>query len=282
MVTLENSKNQVEASEQSVKSAKTNLDYSIIYAPFDGTIGFSQVKLGELVVVGQTVLNTISTNDPLAVDFLINEKQLPNFEKIQAKKEKPIDSLFTILLPNNSLYNETGKISVIDRAVDPQTGSIRVRLEFPNPDHFLKAGMSCIVRVHNQDSAPQIVIPNRAIVEQMGEYFVFIVKDTIINNTSDSSKNSDTAKKSNSDTSANKGPRLMAFQIKVLLGQTIGPNVIVKKGLRRGDKVVTDGVQLLHDGSTVSLGMKHPPNKDSAGNNSPNNNNQNLDSSKNQ
>ncbi len=91
-----------------------------------------------------------------------------------------LDSLFTILLPNNMLYPYVGKISIIDRAVDPQTGTIRVRLVFPNPHERLKAGMSCVVRVHNQDSSPQMIIPNRAVVEQMGEYFVFIVKDTVI------------------------------------------------------------------------------------------------------
>src|ERR1022692_4153158 len=174
VIALDNAKNQTKASEEGVKTAKTNLTYSVIYAPFNGTIGFSQVKLGNMAVVGQTVLNTISTDDPMAVDFLINEKQLMDFEKIERKKQQPIDSLFTLLLPNNSLYPHNGKISIIDRAVDPQTGSIRVRLVFPNPQNDLKVGMSCIVRVHNQDAAPQLVIPGKAVVEQMGEYFVLL------------------------------------------------------------------------------------------------------------
>ena len=115
-----------------------------------GIIGFSQVKLGNLVVVGTTLLNTISTIDPIAVDFLINEKQLPHYEELQHAKKTHPDSLFTFLMPDNTLYPYTGKISVIDRAVDPQTGSIRVRLVFPNPNLTLKAGISCVVREHNQ------------------------------------------------------------------------------------------------------------------------------------
>lgn len=229
MVALDNAKSQVQASEQAVKTAKTNLAYSVIYAPFDGTIGFSQVKLGNLVVVGQTILNTISTNDPLAVDFLINEKQLPSFTKLAQHKEKPIDSLFTLLLPDNTLYTHIGKISVIDRAVDPQTGSIRVRLVFPNPDYTLKAGMSCIVRVHNQDVQPQVVIPNKAVVEQMGEYFAFVAKDST------------------------------ATQRKVQLGQILGPNVVIKSGIDVGDKVITDGIQSLHDGSKITTANKVGP-----------------------
>ena len=182
VIALQNAKNATAAAEQAVQTAKTNFTYSVITAPFDGTIGFSQVKMGNMVSVGQTILNTISTNDPMAVDFLINEKQLPSFEKLSRGKQDPHDSLFTILMPDNTLYPYVGKISVIDRAVDQQTGAIRIRLEFPNPKSDLRVGMSCVVRVHNQEATPQLVIPGKAVVEQMGEYFVFIVRDTFINN----------------------------------------------------------------------------------------------------
>jgi membrane fusion protein (multidrug efflux system) len=250
VIALQNAKNQTAAADQAVKTALTNFTYSVIEAPFDGTIGFSQVKMGNLVVPGQTVLNTISTNDPMAVDFLVNEKQLMDFEALQTRKQDPHDSLFTILMPNNTLYPYTGKISVIDRAVDPQTGAIRIRLEFPNPKSELRVGMSCVVRVHNLEATPQMVIPGKAVVEQMGEYFVFVVKDTVINNPADS------AKKKEPDTTT--GPKYHAFQKKVQLGQTIGPNVIIKDGVSDGDKIVIDGVQLLHDGSRVVIGSKKP------------------------
>ncbi len=250
LIALENAKNQTKAAEQAVKTARTNLTYSVIYAPFSGTIGFSQVKLGNMVTVGQTVLNTISTDDPMGVDFLINEKQLADFEKIEKQKLSAIDSLFTLLLPNNSLYPHTGKISIIDRAVDPQTGSIRVRLVFSNPKNDLKVGMSSIVRVHNQDAAPQLVIPGKAVVEQMGEYFVFVVKDTVFSNPDDSSK------KQQTDTAAQQGPKPYAFQKKIQLGQTIGANVIVRTGITEGDRIVIDGVQSLHEGTQVNVGTR--------------------------
>ena len=192
VIALDNAQSQVKAAQEAEQTAKTNLTYATIYAPFDGIIGFSQVKLGNLVVVGSTLLNTISTIDPIAVDFLINEKQLPHYEDLQNHRGVHPDSLFTFLLPDESLYPYTGKISVIDRAVDPQTGSIRVRLVFPNPKYTLKAGLSCVVREHNQDTLPQMLIPGKAIVEQMGEYFVFVAKDTIINTRSDSSQKKET------------------------------------------------------------------------------------------
>jgi len=261
IITLQNSKNQVQSSEEALKTAKTNLSFSTIYAPFDGTIGFSQVKIGNVVTVGQTILNTISTNNPIAVDFLISEKQLSDFEKIQNTNEQPGDSLFSIILPNNSIYPYTGKISVIDRAVDPQTGTIRVRLVFPNSKNILKDGMSCIVRVHNQNTAPQMVIPGKSIVEQMGEYFVYLAKDTTGNAPSDPTKAVDTA---------NAGVRLRAIQQKVMVGRTIGANIVILSGINVGDKVIIDGVQAVHDGSPIAVGSKHPGNgKDGSNNTTP-------------
>jgi RND family efflux transporter MFP subunit len=243
IITLENAKNTVKASDQAVKTAKTNLNYAVVYAPFDGTIGFSMVKLGDVVNPGATILNTISTDNPIAVDFIVNEKQLPHFEQLQQDKKNAPDSLFTILLADNSLYPYTGKIAVIDRAVDSQTGSIRVRLVFSNPKNVLRVGMSCVVRVHNQDTAPQLVLPGKAVVEQMGEYFVFVAKDSVINPTH-----------STADTATR--PKLLAIQKKVQVGQTIGPNVVIKSGINDGDRIVVDGVQSLHDGSKITTANK--------------------------
>jgi len=245
MITLQNSKSQVKSAEEAVKTAKTNLNYAVVYAPFSGTIGFSQVKIGNVVTPGSTVLNTISTDDPMAVDFIINEKQLPKFEKLQGVKDQVRDSLFTLLLPDNSLYPATGKITVIDRAVDSQTGSIRVRLVFDNPKHYLRVGMSCNVRVHNQDTKPQLVLPNKAVIEQMGEYFVFVATDTLVNNP-----------KMGADSAKKKMKSLLAHQKKVVTGQTIGPNVVIKSGINEGDRIIIDGLQSLHDGSKITTSNK--------------------------
>jgi len=266
IITLENAKNQKKAAEEAVKSAKTNLSFAVIYAPFSGTIGFSQVKLGN-VVGGATVLNTISTDDPMAVDFQINEKQLSRFEKLQQNKQTGTDSTFTILLPDNSLYPFSGKISVIDRAVDPQAGTIRIRLVYDNPKNNLRAGMSCVLRVHNQDREPQLVLPSKAVVEQMGEYFVFVAKDTtIVANAATAGKDGGAANggdaNAKTDTAGKAGKpkhQLVAIQKKVSVGQTVGPNVVIKSGISEGDKIVVDGVQSLQDGSPITTANKVGP-----------------------
>lgn len=238
VIALQNAKNETAAAEQALKTAATNLTYSVITAPFDGTIGFSQVKMGNLVTASTTILNTVSTDNPMAVDFLINESQLNHYEELQRKNQHQLDSLFTIVLPDHSVYPFTGKISVIDRAVDPQTGTIRVRLVFPNPKSDLRAGMSSVVRVHNLEKAPQVLIPARAVVEQMGEYFVYIGKQDSV---------------------------LKAVQVKVETGQTIGSNIIIKSGLKDGDRIVVDGVQALHDGSPITTANRVGPSQPGRG-----------------
>lgn len=220
---LDAAKMQVNAAQANVSAVQTNVRYSTIYAPLSGTIGISQVKIGSAVSPGATVLNTISQNSPLAIDFAVDEKQIPRFTKLQAEGTKPADSVFTISLPDGSIYNQPGKIVLLDRAVDPQTGTIRARLEFPNPQNILKPGMTVNVRVKTSDTNT-ILIPSKAITEQMGEYFVYVVGD--------SSKVS---------------------QRKIAAGMHISDNTIVRDGLQPNEIIVTDGIQKLRDGAVVTL-----------------------------
>lgn len=249
VIALQNAKNETAAAEQQVKTAETNLTYSVIRAPFDGTIGFSQVKLGNTVTVGTTVLNTVSTDDPMGVDFFIPEASLSHYLDLKNHVQKDIDSLFTVILPDHTIYPHVGHISIIDRAVDPQTGTVHIRVDFPNPKFELRAGMSGIIRVHNQELTPKLVVPAKAVVEQMGEYFLYLARDTVFH-----PAGQDTTKKNDADTA-----RLRAIQVKVILGQTIGPNVIIEQGIKEGDRIVVDGVQSVHDGSPITTANKANP-----------------------
>src|SRR5882672_3730828 len=75
----EAAKKQVDASKAAVESVQTNVRYTTIIAPFDGTLGISQVRLGTAVSAGQTILNTISTDNPIAADISIDQKELFRF-----------------------------------------------------------------------------------------------------------------------------------------------------------------------------------------------------------
>jgi membrane fusion protein (multidrug efflux system) len=228
MTDLKNAKQQVDAANSELIKAKTDFEYSLIKAPFDGTIGFSSVKLGALVTPGQTLLNTISSDDPMGVDFEINENELSRFQQLEKNLVSKNDTTFRITLPDNSIYPYIGKMSVIDRAVDLQTGTIRVRIIVPNHERMLKAGMSCKVLVMNANAGMQILIPFKAVLEQLGEYFVFIVNDKNVK------------------------------QVKVSLGPMVKSNIIVLKGLKGDETIVVDGIQKLHDGSMISIA---PPNQ---------------------
>ncbi len=242
MTTLANAKSQVTAAKQALARAKTDIEYATITAPFEGVIGISQVRVGTAVVAGQTVLNTISTDGPIFVDFVVNEKQIPRFMQLKRKKLRPADSVFTFQMPDGSVYGRVGEMTLIDRGVNTQTGTIIVRLTFPNPDNELRSGMSGVVRVRNDDTARSLVVPAKAIVEQMGEYFVYIAKDTLI-------PTEKKEKDARPDASA-----WHAIQKRIVMGQTIGDKVVIRSGIDDGDKLIVDGVQKLHDGSLIAVG----------------------------
>jgi membrane fusion protein (multidrug efflux system) len=225
---LQSVKMQLAAAQANVARLSNDLRFSTIYAPFDGTIGISQAKVGTLVTANQNVLNTVSTDDPMAVDISVDQKEIPRFMQLQQKPANTADSTFTLLLPDNTVYTQPGHISLIDRSVDPQTGTIKTRLVFANKGQ-LKPGMSTNVLVKNNQGGEFILAPYKSVVEQMGEFFVFVVND--------SSKVS---------------------QKKVILGTRIKDKVIVKDGLQAGDKIVAEGVQKLKDGAAVNTNAPAP------------------------
>lgn len=235
IATLETSKSQAAAAAASVSSARANLSYSIIRAPFTGRIGISQVRLGAQISPGSTLLNTISSENPIAVDFVVDEGNINRFEHLLNKPVKQ-DTTFKIVLPNGEAYPYPGKISVIDRGVNDQTGTIKVRVRFPNPKDKMVDGMSCSINVLNKASGDQVVIPNKALVEQMGEYFVYIAQDTI------------------------------AKQVKVKIGPKINSDIVILSGIKQGDKIITEGLQRLRDGAHITLGApKQAPQGQQAG-----------------
>ena len=220
---LDATQKQVNAAKANVASIHSNVQFANIYAPFSGTIGISQVKKGTAVVAGQTVLNTISTDYPVAVDFTIDQKNIYRFAELKQGKDNIKDSVFTIAF-GDEIYSYPGKIDFIDRAVDPQTGTIKVRLIFPNDKEMLKPGMNNTVRVKNTSSKNATIIPHIAVNEQLGEFSVFVLGD--------SSK---------------------VRQQQVELGTVIGDSIIVKAGLKPGEKIAVQGVQNLHNGTVVKV-----------------------------
>lgn len=215
---------QVEASRATVQSVQTNVRYTTIVAPFEGTIGISAVRLGAAVSAGQTLLNTISSDNPIAVDIAVDQKEIFRFSQLSRKKNTGAnDSTFRLAF-GSQVYPAPGKISIIDRAVDPQTGTIRMRLTFPNADHTLRPGMSGTLQVLSASDQKTVVIPHKAVAEQLGEFFVYVTQG-------------DTA----------------VTQRKIQVGKQLGKGIIVKDGLKEGDTIVTEGIQNLREGSAITI-----------------------------
>lgn len=225
---LEAAKKQVAAAKANVNAVRSNVNFSSITAPFDGTIGISQVRMGTSVVAGQTILNVVSTDNPMAVDYTVDQREIYRYSQIQQSKKDPKDSTFTIAF-GKEVYPYPGSLSVIDRAVDPQTGTIKARLSFSNDKKLLRAGMSTTVRVLNKASTDAVLIPYKAVTEQLGEFFVYVVGD--------SSK---------------------VTQRKIQLARQVGSNVIIREGLKAKEKIVVEGVQNLREGATITTAQPQP------------------------
>jgi len=212
------------STKAAVENAKTNLSYATIRAPFDGTVGFSSVRIGTLVSPGQTLLNVISADDPIGLDFFADQKNLIAYLDIAKSPERVLtDSIFRLVLPNQLVYPYPGKIETIDRAIDKSTGTIQIRLQFPNNDLLLKPGLNTTLIYKQTVIEPQITIPQKALVERLGEVYVYIVSDG------------------------------RAKQVTVRTGSKTKDRVVILEGLEPGQQVILGGVQKVTDGGEITI-----------------------------
>lgn len=228
---LANAESQIAAAQATLASAANDLQRSIIVSPLTGTIGISQVKLGAFASPGTTLLNTVSTNDPIAVDIPVSQGDIPRFVKLQHDAAAVKDSLFSIQLQDKSTYTRQGRIVAIDRAVDAQTGTIKVRISYPNDGGKLISGMNVNLLVLNKEVGNQLVIPYKAVVEQLGAFNVYVVGD-----------------------SSKAEPKI------VKVGKQVGKSIVITDGLKKGEVIVVDGVQNVRPGAVVHAGTPEEAN----------------------
>jgi len=173
-----------------------------------------------LVNPGTTRLNTLSSVNPVAVEIQVSERDIPQFVNLQKSGSA---AQINAVLPDGTEYASSGRITTIDRAVDPQTGTIKVRANFDNASNILRAGMNLSLNVKTNSATEEVVIPYKAIQDQLGVFNVYVVGD--------SSK---------------------AEQRKVELGIKLGDKVVVKSGLKVGEKIVVDGIMNVQTGVKVA------------------------------
>lgn len=220
---VEARRQEVQSARAGVRSARTQLDYTTIRAPLSGVTSLNSAKVGTQVNPGSPLLTTIGKDRPVGVDFALPQAEIPRLRRLERQGIDPRDSTFRLRLPNDSLYRDRGKIFATDRAVDPRTGSLDVRLEFENSGGVLTPGMSLELEVLNEQSGRQIVVPTQALGEQLGEYYVMVVRDST------------------------------AFRQKVQTGKRFRDRVVIAGGLEAGKQVVVEGLKGVQDSTKVRV-----------------------------
>ena len=219
----------VDAAKAAVEKAALDLGYCKVTSPVEGLAGQAQRKVGDLVGKGDpTLLTTVSSIDPVRVSVNIPEalyiKYASKLEVSGKLPEKPTEDHpgAELVLADGSTYSERGYIVLVDRAVDPQTGTLRADLGFRNPKKLLRPGMYGKIKYAADRRAGALLVPQRSVVETQGQYAVVVV---------------------------NAESKAEARKVKV--GPRIGSLWIVEEGVKAGEKVIVEGAAKVREGMVV-------------------------------
>lgn len=222
--TIERARAEVSASDARITQAQLDLSYCDISSPISGVIGFLQVDEGNLVGRGDaTLLATVSASDPLLVDFSVSEIEYLKLTDPQTAGQRAGDLRFDLLLSDESTHPYQGTFKVLDRTVDPATGTLKVEAVFPNPGGYLRPGQFARLRVAVAEKENAILVPQRAIQELQGAKTVLVVDE-----------------------------QNMVSVRSIKLGDKADKDIIVLEGLNPGDRVIVEGMQKVRPGSQVN------------------------------
>jgi len=218
----------VASSKAALETASLNLGYAQVTAPISGKIGEAKVTEGAYVTEsGADEMAVIQQMDPIYFDFTQSSTDLlklkASFDKGQLQQVEADQAKVTLVLDDGSTYPQEGKLLFSDVTVDPTTGMVTLRAEFPNPDRTLLPGMFARVQLEQAVNDNAITVPQRAVsLSGDGTASVMVVKS---DNTVD--------------------------QRNLKLGDAIGDKWIVTDGLKVGDVVIVDGLQKVRPGAAV-------------------------------
>ncbi|HSE39023.1 MAG TPA: efflux RND transporter periplasmic adaptor subunit [Blastocatellia bacterium] len=222
--TIERAAAEVSAAKARVIQATLDLSYCDIFSPINGIIGFKQVDEGNLVGRGDaTLLATVSASDPLLVDFNLSEIEYLKLSDRETVGKRVGGLKFELILSDDSVHPQGGTFKVVDRTVDPATGTMRVQCNFPNPGSYLRPGQFARVRVAVAERENAILVPKRAVQELQGAKTVLVV---------------DAQNKASLRT--------------ISVGDQSDNNLIVLEGLSAGERVIVEGIQKVRPGSEVN------------------------------
>lgn len=228
---LRNERNRAMASktsaEAAIEKAQLDLEFTEIRAPFEGTAGRSNFSIGDLVNPTSGPLVTLVQQDPMLVDFDVDELSLAQAmqanQERQSRGESPESYTPRLKLVTGEIYPHVGSINYANNRVNTSTGTITVTASFPNPDGTLLPGQFGRMMVQRGESQMRLTIPQPSVLEDMQGRYVYVVNHD------------------NTVTRRN-----------LTLGPREGVDWVVMDGLEEGDRVVVNGIQKLRPGMEVA------------------------------
>ena len=207
----------IDEARSAAATATMHLNYTNIYAPFDGTIDRIPLKTGSLVTDG-TLLTTVSDTHEMYAYFNVSETEYLEYRKSQ---KGPSNKAVSLILADGTSYSYPGKVETIEGEFESSTGAIAFRARFPNPQKLLKHGASGSIQLENtlEDA---LIIPQKAVFEMQDKNYVFVV---------------DTANRVS----------MRSF----MPGSRLSHCYIVKNGLTAGERIVCEGTQTIREGMHI-------------------------------
>ena len=207
--------------------AEWERDHCTIKAPFAGHIGKSLVSVGDLVSPNSEPLATLLSVDPMYVEFDVSEKLIHLFLKKQQEEgqaEAREKVAIRLLLPDDSMYPETGKIIFVDNQVNGNTGSVLMRATIANKNRELIPGMFVRVLAEKDEELSMLTVAINAVQEDQQGPFVLVVN------------------KEN-----------MVIRRDLSIEKRFDNFFAIKSGLTEGERVITEGIQKVRVGQTVDV-----------------------------
>jgi membrane fusion protein (multidrug efflux system) len=219
---IEQAEAAVAAAKAAIVQAELNVSYCTIRSPIEGLIGKRLVSPGNLVGKGEaTLLATVSSIDPIRVAVTISEAEYLRFTA-QRMEGKAGGVALELILADGSVFPHKGKVVIVDRAVDLKTGTLSIVAEFQNPDGILRPGQFGRVRAAAETVENAILVPKRAVQEAQGAKSVLVV-----------------------------GADNIVTLRTISPGESVGDFLIVRDGVKPGERVIVDGIQKARPGSPV-------------------------------
>jgi len=211
--------------EANLDQAKLDLSYATITAPFDGVAGQANIRAGGYISAG-TELTYVAGLDPAWVTFSIsqNEQAAALKEVASGRLVPPSDQQYTIEveMSDGSRYPHTGVVNFSEPSFSSETGTFLVRAEIPNPDDDLRPGMFVTAYLTGASRPHVLVVPQRAVQQTVNGHVVHIA---------------------DAENLVDVRP--------VMVGDWVGRDWIITRGLKAGEKVIVDGFMQLTAGMRV-------------------------------